>query len=140
LKEEILNDPSVLYGANEIMENDEMTSERKQTTPQTQQQQQQQQPDFQNNSNVFKNINILSDAADMFASIASSRTNNSIEDTINEDSYLSLSLPPLPLQSFSSSSSSSSTNKNNKQRRSAGPYLGRINSLSNFIQFEAILD
>jgi hypothetical protein len=141
LKEEILNDPSVLYGANEIMENDEMTSERKQTTPQTQQQQQQQQPDFQNNSNVFKNINILSDAADIFASVTSSRANNSIEDTIDEDSFLSLSLPPLPLQSFSSSSSSSSsTNNNNKQRRSAGRYLGRINSLSNFIQFEAILD
>jgi hypothetical protein len=37
-KEEIVNDASVLNGANEIIENDEMTSERKQTSPQTQQQ------------------------------------------------------------------------------------------------------
>ncbi|KAG7340701.1 lipase class 3 [Nitzschia inconspicua] len=92
----------------------------------------------------------IPDAADIFAAVTSNNSTNSDEDTLGgasssssslssqsttepkEDTTTSfLSLPPLPLQLSS---------KEPRPTSVPGKYRGRINPLSNFIQFEAILD
>ncbi|KAG7373391.1 lipase class 3 [Nitzschia inconspicua] len=86
----------------------------------------------------------IPDAADIFAAVTSNNSTNSDKDTLGasssssqsatepeEDTTSFLSLPPLPLQL---------SLKEPRPTSVPGKYRGRINPLSNFIQFEAILD
>ena len=69
------NEEEIVEDTNGMIKNDEI----KEPTPSAPHTTRQQQPDFQNNNKAFRNINVLSDAADIFASATSTNDNN-IED------------------------------------------------------------